>query len=244
MISTTYITTSNSRPINGSSGSWSSRNYVEFKAMTKVILENIKIPFISYVDNALVAIEITVNGKRAYYEDFTLLDSLNEKIYYPLTVNVEFQSGDIVRITAITEERNNYCSPYGSNDNVTYDTPFMTGSGYFWSCIEMHLDINYELPWVIDEHNDGYPYPFGTSPMHFTEFEKDKNGYPLNWGVWKLDNQNDNYPWPTGFIPIQLKNDVLLLMDNYYHKVDKTCAHSNSYLVPIKITLNIKSEDS
>lgn len=122
-----------------------------------------------------------------------------------------------------------------------------TGNGSSPSNIEAYdliFTVEYNPIWSLDGQNEGYPYPTGVDPTPFTEFEKGKDKYPLNWGVWKLDSQNDRYPWPTGFMPIPSKIDVLLLMDRYYHKVNETYAHSNSNLVPIKIALNIKSEDS
>jgi hypothetical protein len=63
----------------------------------------------------------------------------------------------------------------------------------------LKFTITYDPIWTIDEQNDGYLYPIDTDPMPFTEFEKDNDGYPKNFGIWKLDGKNDNYPWITGF---------------------------------------------
>ena len=82
------------------------------------------------------------------------------------------------------------------------------------SAAEMILDIDYVPIWTLDGQNDGYAYPTGTDPTPFTEFEKDKNGYPKNFGVWKLDGQNDGYPWPVGYVPIRQNGDIVKIMQN------------------------------
>lgn len=67
--------------------------------------------------------------------------------------------------------------------------------------LDCQITVNYDQAWTIDGQNDEYPYPVGTDPTEFTEFEKDADGYPINWGVWKLDDQNDGYPWIVGYLP-------------------------------------------
>lgn len=93
-------------------------------------------------------------------------------------------------------------------DYVSAGLPFgHTGSGSSVSSVEGYdlvFTAEYNAIWTIDSQNDGYPYPANVDPTEFTEFEKDADGYPLNWGVWKLDDQNDGYPWPTGFLPIHV----------------------------------------
>ena len=76
--------------------------------------------------------------------------------------------------------------------------------------LDSQITVQYDPAWVMDDQNDGYPYPVGTDPTPFNGFEKDKNGYPKNFGVWKLDSQNDGYPWQVGYLPINAKSGVLV----------------------------------
>jgi hypothetical protein len=102
------------------------------------------------------------------------------------------------------------CSVYW--EYVAAGFPFgNTGNGSSVSTIgayDLTFTAEYNTIWTIDGQNDGYPYPTGTDPTEFTEFEKDADGYPLNWGVWKLDDQNEGYPWPTGYLPARVGGGI------------------------------------
>lgn len=65
--------------------------------------------------------------------------------------------------------------------------------------LDAEITITYTPTWTVDSQNEGYARNIGYDTVIFTEFEKDENGYPRNWGVWKLDSQNDGYPWKVGY---------------------------------------------
>ena len=79
-------------------------------------------------------------------------------------------------------------------------------------CFDCKLTLEYNATWTIDSQNDGYPYPINTNPTKFTEFTKDRDGYPTNLSVWKLDENNESYPWITGFALI--RREVLMKFIN------------------------------
>ncbi len=112
---------------------------------------------------------------------------------------------------------------YTHNSRFYYDNEFKylaggwTGSGWTPQSVGWYdctMSIAYTPMLTIDGQNDGYAYPTGTDPTPFTEFERDKNGYPKNFGVWKLDGQNDGYPWPVGYVPIRQNGDIVKIMQN------------------------------
>lgn len=223
-------------------GTWHPTASVIVQTTTDVKITDLSIPIIQFdpYEGLSFDVDIDVDGVRVFHETVPLTGALYEKIYYNVSPNIRVNAWSTLSISATVPTINFTLTEYTESTSVVL--PWGPSSNS--PLLEVIIDGSYAPIWHIDSKNDGYPYLTGVDPTPFIEFEKDRDGYPKNFGVWKLDSQNDGYPWPTGFAPIQSKIDVLLLMDNHYRDVNGTYAHDNSNLVPIKINVNINLEDS
>ncbi len=216
MISETYHVSQNATP--STSGSWVQTGAFGIIAVTDMIITGMKVPIINYTNNNITA---TVT----YYVDGALVgstsvelynDRINEKVFYNTDVTLSADRGSTVVICVHTGNAGSSSSYMGDyqgasilgvplEGRVSNVIPAVNDGLFGMECI---LDVTLVPIWTIDSQNDGYPYPIGTDPTEFTEFEKDEDGYPLNWGVWKLDDQNEGYPWPTGYLPARVGGGI------------------------------------
>lgn len=172
----------------------------QFTALTYMQIKNVSIRVGCNTSNDVTGnFYFTLNNVQVFTESYTLYASGGNSQWVSFSPNITVNTLDVVNIS--TE------IGLGRQARVYYGTSgdFIIGMvANPTNAAEMIIDVEYVPIWTIDGQNEGYPYPAGTDPTEFTEFEKDADGYPLNWGVWKLDDQNEGYPWPTGFLPVHV----------------------------------------
>lgn len=206
MISDTYAFAPGSTRITRGGSGYTGGESVSFLALTNIRITRVSAAFIyGWGTEIPGTIAVTVDGVTRFSQTF-VTDSAVEKTYFPVYMDVTVTAGQTVVISGTTQVAQQNGIYWGTNSQNFY--PF--GMLNTTRCMDCVVDIEYELIWVIDGKNDGYPYPIGTETTKFTEFEKDEYGYPKNWGVWKLDAQNDGYPWPVGYLPAHGGGNVLV----------------------------------
>jgi hypothetical protein len=221
--------------------SWTTINF-----STDAVINGVKIPLWKFgTYERTIGLEVSVDGV-VVHTTSRVLDAdtpQQTKFFQSFDAQVSVNAGSVLVLSVFgigTGAPDNSVYTY----RTRYDTGFAMPFGYHhtlnttdtWLFVtECILDISYAPIWVVDGQNDGYPRIVGYDAVGFEEFEKDADGYPLNWGVWKLDGQNDGYPWPTGFIPshavgggIYKKINGILYPVSIYKKV-------NGVLYPVLI---------
>ena len=212
MISETYHVSQNAVP--STSGSWVQTGAFGIIAGADMTITGMKVPIINYTNNDITAaVTYYVDGALVGSTSIELYnDRINEKVFYNADVTLSADVGSTIVIcvhTGSAGSSSTYTGDYPGasvlgaplSGRVSNIIPAVNDGRFGMECI---LDVTLVPIWTIDDQNDGYAYPTGTYPTEFTEFAKDADGYPLNWGVWKLDDQNDGYPWPTGYLPIHV----------------------------------------
>lgn len=142
-------------------------------------------------------IQVLVNGVSAFTGTFIGYRDDTDIHSYSVNCAVTINAQDTVAIIATLSTGRTTNIYYGNATTVT-NIGWITNAS---ACAEMVLDVDYAPLWTVDSQNDNYARIAAYDVIEFDEFEKDVDGYPLNWGVWKLDDQNEGYPWPTGYLP-------------------------------------------
>ena len=192
-------------------GTWYPTASVIMQTVTDVEITNLSIPIMQFdpYEGLSFDVDIDVDGVRVFHETVLLTGALYEKIYYDVSPNVRVAAGSTLSISATVPTINFTLTEYAERTSVTL--PW--GLSSYSTVLEVIIDGSYAPIWTLDSQNDGYAYLISIDPTPFTEFAKDADGYPLNWGVWKLDDNNDRYPWPTGYVPIFIHNRILYVKD-------------------------------
>jgi len=196
------------------SDTWNSQRQTRtatFFAFTDMRLSKIGVEFCSYgTYETAVTIGVSVDGVSVFSEEIPMpLGETHEFTYFYVDTNISVGLGQTVTISGTTGA-NGTGVYHGTAGSMLYPWGQMTGSDN----LAVEMTAEYAPIWLVDGQNDGYPRIVGYDAVEFTEFEKDADGYPLNWGVWKLDNNNEGYPWPTGFIPAHGGGNVLVFGEN------------------------------
>lgn len=145
-------------------------------------------------------IQVLVNGTSAFTGTFIGYRDDIDIHSYSVNCAVAINAQDTVAIIA-TLSTGRTTNIYYGNTTTVINVGWITNAS---ACAEMMLDVDYVPLWTVDSQNDGYARIAAYDTIEFDEFEKDADGYPLNWGVWKLDDQNEGYPWPTGYLPARI----------------------------------------
>ena len=212
-------------PDGGRTGDANGQSWTTINFTTDAVINGVKIPLWKFgAYERTIGLEVSVDGAVVHTTSVTLdADTPQQtKFFQSFDAQVSVGAGSALVLRVF-----NIGAAAADNAVYTYRTRYNTGFampfGYHYTLnttdtwlfvTECILDISYAPIWVVDGQNDGYPRIVGYDAVEFEEFEKDKNGYPKNFGVWKLDGQNDGYPWPVGYVPIRQNGDVVKIMQN------------------------------
>ena len=213
-------------PDGGRTGDANGQSWTTINFTTDAVINGVKIPLWKFGANErTIGLEVSVDGV-VVHTTSRVLDAdapQQTKFFQSFDVQVSVNEGSVLVLRVFGIGASAVGNAVYTYRTRYYYTGFAMPFGYFymksttdWDMFETEciLDISYAPIWVVDGQNDGYPRIVGYDAVEFEEFEKDKNGYPKNFGVWKLDGQNDGYPWPVGYEPIRQNGDVVKIMQN------------------------------
>lgn len=217
--STTWDEGWNARPASAS---------IQLSPVTYMIIKNVSVRLGCNTANDVSGnFYFILNNVQVFTESYTLKAEDGNSQWVSFSTNIIINIGDSVNLYTETGAGRQARAYYGTSGN------FSIGAiNNPTNAAEMILDIDYVPIWTIDGQNDGYAYPTGTDPTEFTEFEKDEDGYPLNWGVWKLDDQNEGYPWPTGYLPARnMGAGILVKEQNQWRNAGIVIYQNSTYRI-------------